>query len=170
MAGMLPYLTQADERALVESARTVDFDDGAVILAQGQRPRALFVLRRGSAMVERSYDAYSLTVSELQEGEVFGEIGFVDESPASASVVARGTCEVQVIDEALIRALVMQDAGFGERFYRSIARILSARLRATTAQGLSEFSWGSGFGLAQPQAGEAPAGWGGGSPLRNDEE
>jgi CRP-like cAMP-binding protein len=170
MAGILPFTTEDDERALLAAARSVACKDGEVILAEGHRPRALFVLREGTAGVERRYDDYTLEVSSLNAGEVFGEISFVDEEPASASVVARGPCRVDVVDEQAIDTLMQRDPGFASRFYRSIARVLSTRLRATTAQGLSEFSWGTGFSHLDSEIGAPPASWGGGSPLRQDQE
>jgi CRP-like cAMP-binding protein len=172
MAGILDFITEADERALFSTARRLRFDEGQTILAEGERRKALFVLRSGQAAVERSHGDFNVEISELAPGEVFGEMGFVEDFPASASVVARGRCEVDVIEESDIRGLMLQDPLFSGRFFQSIAFILSRRLRATTVDALSEFSWGTGFPAvsASEEESDRLAGWGGGSPLRAKEE
>ena len=172
MGRILEFITDEDEAALSRRARRVSFDDGAVILPEGERCRALFVLREGEAAVERVHGEYSVEISQLHAGEMFGEMGFVEDFPASASVVARGRCQVDVIGDQDIRDLIARDPLFAGRFYQSVASVLSRRLRATTVDALSEFSWGTGFA---PDPGQEPPsaplpGWGGGSPLRGNEE
>ena len=171
MAGILEFITDDDEAALFAGAARRRFRNGEVILAEGERRRALFVLRQGLAGVERSHGDFNVEVSRLNAGEVFGEMGFVEDHPASASVVARGPCDVDLIEDHEIRTLINRDPLFAGRFYQSIAYILSGRLRATTVDALSEFSWGTGFSSDAREEGSSPTriGWGGGSPFRDKE-
>ena len=87
MADILRFVTADDEQRLLGGAERVKYKAGQTILAEGERRRALFVLRSGRAAVERSHDSYRIEVSELFPGEMFGEMGFVEDYPASASVV-----------------------------------------------------------------------------------
>lgn len=172
MAGFLKYISDEDEARLLADAQHRRCGDGDLIVCEGERSNALFLLRAGEARVERQHEHFSVEVSRLYRGELFGEMGFVEEFTASASVIADGACEVDVIEAAHVHALIDADPGFAARFYRSIAELLSRRLRATSVQALSEFSWGTG-GFArsaepQPPPAEERA-WGGGSPLRDGE-
>ena len=169
MAEFLKYLTDEDEKRLLEGANHRTCDDGEVILAEGETRHALNILRQGRARVERIHGQFSVEVSQLEEGELFGEMSFVEDFEASASVVADGPCVVDVIPGEYIRELIAPEPDFAVRFYHSIAEILSRRLRATTVEGVSEFSWGSGFEHApEPEMQErASPDWGGGSPLRD---
>ena len=171
MSGLLRYISEEDEVRLLAGADVRVCADGEVILCEGDRLRSLFVLVDGAARVERSHGEFSVEISRLARGELFGEMGFVEEFPASASVVADGGCRVKEVDEGRVHALAAQDPGLAGRFYRSLAELLSRRLRASSAPGLSEFSWGPG-GFQRPTGDSGPvapgrATWGGGSPLRD---
>ncbi len=171
MAKLLKYLTDDDEIRLLAGAEHRDYPAGDVIVTQGETRHALHILRQGKARVERQHESYSVEISSLEAGEIFGEMGFVEDFEASASVVADGHCEVDVIGGDFILELLGPEPEFKARFYHSIADLLSRRLRATTVAGVSEFSWGSGFEHAdKPQASAAKheaMRWGGGSPLRD---
>lgn len=169
MAEYLKYISDEDEQRLLGDAQHRHCADGDVIVREGERIHALFLLRAGEARVERDHETFSIEISRLHPGELFGEMGFVEEYVASASVVADGACEVDVIDAAHVHAMAASDPLFAVNFYRSVADLLSRRLRATSVQALSEFSWGTGgfARVAEPQTEpEHGVDWGGGSPLR----
>jgi len=170
MARILSFLTDDEEARLLGEAARREYADGEVIVREGERTRALFILREGEARVERSHGEFSVEISRLHAGELFGEMGFVEDFEASASVVAEGRCVIDVIADEHVHAMTSADAAFAGRFYHSIALILSQRLRATSVQALSEFSWGTGhFARPADDASVSPAApdWGGGSPLRD---
>ncbi len=169
MAELLKYLTEDDEKRLLAGAERKSCRDGEAIVTEGDTRQALNILRQGQARVERSHGDFRVEISQLDVGEIFGEMGFVEDFEASASVVADGACQLDVISGDYIRNLLEPEPEFAARFYHSIAELLSRRLRATTVSGVSEFSWGSGFErTTEPEAAEPEAmSWGGGSPLRD---
>ena len=59
-------------------------------------------------------------------------MSFVDAGPTSASVVAEERTRLRVIDEATVERLAKADPSFTGRLFRSIAAILSERLRLTS--------------------------------------
>ncbi len=138
----LKYLDDRDWERLMEGAARRRFEPEAVILAQGEAGHAIFMLERGSARVERRHGEFYVEIARLGPGEVFGEMSFLEGYSASASVVAAEPCEVTVLEGQRVEALLEADAGFAARFYRSLAEILSRRLRQTTVDGIAEFSWG----------------------------
>ncbi len=167
MAELLKYLTPDEEQRLLAGAEHRACHDGEVIVAAGDTRHALNILRRGRARVVRSHGEFSIEISSLGVGEIFGEMSFVEDFEASASVIADGDCSVDVIAGDYIRKLLDPEPEFAARFYHSVAQLLSRRLRATTVAGVSEFSWGSGFKQAcEPELPDQPvADWGGGSPF-----
>lgn len=168
MAELLKYLDEAEEQRLLAGSEHRICSDGEVIVTEGDTHHALNILRQGQARVERLHGDFSVEIARLEPGEIFGEMGFIEDFEASASVVADGGCEVDVIPGDFIHELLAPDPEFSARFYHSIAELLSRRLRATTVAGVSEFSWGSGFEhVAEPAPAQPEtADWGGGSPLR----
>ena len=138
----LKYLDEGDWEKLDASTERQRFAPDEVILAEGDRRHALFVIEQGAARVERRHAEFHLEIARLEAGEVFGEMSFVEGYSASASVVADEDCEVAVIEGDAVDRLIAADDRFAARFYRSLAEVLSQRLRRTTAEGVAEFSWG----------------------------
>lgn len=170
MAAILKFLTEDEEFRLLASCGRQQHAAGDVMVREGERARRLFILREGEARVERSHGGYALEVARLSPGDLFGEMGFVEDHGASASVVADGPCVVDVIGDDHVLKMTQTDPDFAGNFYRSIAELLSRRLRATSVQALSEFSWGTGsfsHGRDEPVEEEQTPSWSGGSPLRD---
>jgi len=132
----LRFLTEDDRRLLLEKARHVAYRFGDVIVAEGSRQQALYLLRRGQVRVEHRGISGAAVVAILGPGEVFGEMSFVDHEGASAAVVADGEVEVDVIDSEQMNALLFSVPGLAARFFHSLAVTLSQRLRE--ARELSE--------------------------------
>ncbi len=116
---------------------------GDTLLEEGSRRRAIFVVRKGAVQVEHVHLGQRIALAQLGPGEVFGEMGFVENAPASASVVALDDVVVEVIEEAALQSLMVSSPGFAVRFYHSLAFALARRLRATSRR-LS----GAGVGAA----------------------
>jgi len=74
MASIFKFLTVDDESRLLDGAERRRYLDGDVIVREGDRVHCLFILRSGSARVERSHGEYSVEISMLEAGELFGEM------------------------------------------------------------------------------------------------
>ena len=72
-----------------------------------------------------------VVLAHLKAGEAFGEMSFLEDTGASADVVADGTVEILYISGGKIRELMADDSTFAARFYESLGRTLAARLRRT---------------------------------------
>jgi CRP-like cAMP-binding protein len=84
-----------------------------------------------------------LPLDEAGPGEVLGEMSFLEGSVTSATVVADGPVEVDVVDGARVQALLDAEPLLAAHFYQSLAVTLAERLRHSR----SEFapvamSWG----------------------------
>ncbi|MGH7043348.1 MAG: cyclic nucleotide-binding domain-containing protein [Acetobacteraceae bacterium] len=99
---------------------------GQPIIRQGEASPSLFILLDG----ELSVDIVGRgRVALLRQGEVIGEMSFVDSAPPSATVSGVGEAVVLDIPKHDLEAKIAADAGFGLRFYRAIALFLADRLR-----------------------------------------
>lgn len=142
MSTLLRYLNDEDGTRLLASARRLVFDRGHVILAEGSANQALFFVRSGRLAVEREHMAQRVRIAHMYPGEQFGEMSLIDQSAASATVVADERSEIDVVDGSEINRLIECVPGFEGRFYRSLALALSDRLRERTAQFTASYSWG----------------------------
>ena len=66
---------------------------------------------------------------DIGPGEVCGEISFLDELPATADVLSRDGTDTYYLDRTTLQSLFELFPHLGSRFYRSLASILSRRLR-----------------------------------------
>jgi CRP-like cAMP-binding protein len=128
----LPFLDSAEESAVLSAAPTKRFDRGQLVLDQNVQLKAIFLIEDGAVRVERREGDQTVPLALLEAGEFFGEMSFVDGGPTSARVIADEPTRLRVIDEATINGLIKKDPAFAGRLYRSIAAILSERLRLTS--------------------------------------
>ncbi len=133
MERIFQYLTEKEELALLQKGGTSRFSPESVIVREGDRHSAIYVVRHGEVRVEKGSMGFPLELARLGPGEIFGEMSFIDGSPASANIVADDFVECYVIDHMLMKPLLKSYPSIYGRFYQSLAAILAVRLRETSA-------------------------------------
>lgn len=121
----LAYLTANDWALISDKATRVQFKAGEQFVHRGRRTHGIYLLVKGTASVQISGHAKR----EIGAGEVCGEISFLDELPATADVVASEPVWAYYLDRPALQSLFELFPHLGSRFYRSLASILSRRLR-----------------------------------------
>ena len=100
-----------------------------VLLTEGERPSEFFIVLEG--LVEARLDALGgHSLGTLGAGELLGEIAWLEERPASATVRAVEDSVLLALPHAELADLLGADAPFSARFHRSLGRIVARRLRA----------------------------------------
>lgn len=129
--GILEGLGPDDRERLERELERRTYPAGSVILAEGDAPRAMFIVRSGSASVSvLNHLGEEQVVSTVFPGECVGEMSLLTGQPVSATVRA---------DED-VEALVLGEADFDRLFtafpllYRNLGSVLSSRLVQTTRQ------------------------------------
>ena len=122
----LMHLTPNDWTLIADKAKRMQFKPGDSIVHKGKRTHGIYLLLKGSAKVQIPTRATDRTIGP---GEVCGEISFIDELPATASVVAQDSVEAYYLDRQTVQSLFELFPHLGSRFYRSLASCLSRRLR-----------------------------------------
>jgi CRP-like cAMP-binding protein len=126
-------LLAEEESFLLKSADTRVYEPDEVIVEEGARPDGIFIIEKGSVrVIRRSRGNQRFEITHLCGCDIFGEMAFLDDAPASASIVAETEVQALFIPASMIQALLRGDPTFGRRFYHSLALTLAARLRATT--------------------------------------
>jgi CRP-like cAMP-binding protein len=123
-----------DRRAaelLLAVAREVSFLKGAQLVRQNEPARGAFLIRTGEVEARVALPGGgSLTVAELRDGDVFGEMALIEKGACSASVIARSNVDGWFIGRDDFRAMVAsRDAG-ALQIQRAITAILAGKLRA----------------------------------------
>ncbi len=125
----LKFLSQNDRARLLASAIRESFRPGEVILENGSRREALFIVRRGIVSVQRPYGGGFVEIAELSVGDTIGEMSLLENIPTTAQIVAIDEVSIDVLEKPAVEAVLSTDSEFRVHFYRSLAVILSRRLR-----------------------------------------
>ncbi len=76
---------------------TEKIKDGESILEEGSWPFYAYILKSGRAKVFKNIDGKQVLIRTLSEGDIFGEIAFLEDAKRTASVIADGDVEVEKI-------------------------------------------------------------------------
>jgi CRP-like cAMP-binding protein len=118
------------DHALLDSLGTVAvYPAGTPLITQGARPDALLLLLEGRAAISLQREDGPVEVDQVGSGDILGEMSFLGDSPASASVVTRSECRVLRIPREAVHQRAATDPGFAARLYRGMARVIAERLR-----------------------------------------
>jgi CRP/FNR family cyclic AMP-dependent transcriptional regulator len=121
----LIYLTANDWALVIDKASRIQFKEGAILIQKGKRANGVYLLLKGSVRVVIP----SKASRTLGPGEICGEMSFLEDSAASASVIAEADVEAYHLDRPTLQSLFELYPHLGSRFYRSLATNLSYRLR-----------------------------------------
>lgn len=100
---------------------------GTMIMAEGDRVDSLYIVMSGRLKVMMGEaDGKEVILGILGAGEIFGEMGLIDEGPRSASVVAIEPCELMVVTKRDFKRCMVESFDTA----MSVMRVLVRRLRA----------------------------------------
>ena len=109
------------------------YSEGEVIIEEGSRGSWIYVILEGSAKVKKRTPKGMITIDILREGEVFGEMVFLEggKSPRSASIVAaEGRVRVGLLDTQKL----IDDYEAVPSELKTLIRSLMQKLRNTTSK------------------------------------
>jgi CRP/FNR family transcriptional regulator, cyclic AMP receptor protein len=130
----IPVLEAFDEQELhrlLEMSKIRKYKAGECIVEEGRTDTWLYFLMYGQIRISK--EGKELAVLQ-RKGEVFGEMGALDNARRSASAFAVTDTVCLATDIFYLEKLTGNDKlAFGYVFYRLVAEILSRRLRETTS-------------------------------------
>ena len=133
--GKMPSLADFSERDLkgiLELSKIRKYEPGEVILDEGVFDSWIYFLISGKIKVIKHDESLSIL---RRTGDVFGEMGIIDGSPRSASVVAIDNTVCLATDASYIDRLSGNDKiAFSCILYRVFSEMLANRLRLTSEE------------------------------------
>ena len=131
----LQFLTPNDWVLIQAKAERRTYKLGEEIIRQGEWGDNLYIIRRGEASVELAGTGSRAIVASLGPEEVCGELSFIEQTRASAAVVAKEEAvEADAINAHELRRILEAYPGLAGRFYRSLALVVAQRLRTTSGE------------------------------------
>ncbi|MBW2610352.1 MAG: cyclic nucleotide-binding domain-containing protein [Deltaproteobacteria bacterium] len=124
----LKFIKEDDLRGLLKSSKMIKYEPGETIIEEGQYSSWIYFLITGKVGIYKQGE----TIAVLRrQGDLFGEMGIIDQSPRSASIIAVDESVCLTIDASYSDKLKGHEkAAFNAVLYRIFAEILAERLRA----------------------------------------
>ena len=120
---------------LLALAKEISFVKGAQLVRQNESARGAFLIRKGEVEARVALPGGgALTVAELGDGDVFGEMALIERGVCSATVVARTNVDGWFIARDDFRAMVASREAVALEIQRAITQNLASKLRALNAQ------------------------------------
>jgi peroxiredoxin (alkyl hydroperoxide reductase subunit C) len=99
VARTFPRLSKAALARASNRLQTVRFHAGDVVIRQGDEPDRFYIVADGEAdVIRHTADGADVHLATLRRGDIFGEIGILEETGRTADVRARNDIEVLALD------------------------------------------------------------------------
>lgn len=125
------HLTPGERDEFLACCACEMYRKDAPIIHKGETDRDLFVIKSGSATAADNWDDDVVPLAIFAEGDVFGEMSFIDGSPRSATVVANEDSIVNRMSFDKFEKLMEEKPRLAARFLMGFMRVLVKRLQFT---------------------------------------
>jgi CRP-like cAMP-binding protein len=130
---LLDDLEGEEKEFLFLAADHLDVSVGEPVLRKGERGTALFLILEGAVEVRDERGGHRRVLGTLGEGQLFGEAGFLMNTPRSADVVAITDSHLVVLDVESFALLSERHPTIALKLMRNLCRTLCLRLYAHDA-------------------------------------
>ncbi len=114
---------------LLEQSNRMDAARGDLFFREGEDANAFFILEQGRAAVIKDWQGHQFLISELSEGDCFGEMALIEMQTRNASVLALEACRAIRLGFDSVFKLYKRDLQQFALLQMNLARELSRRLR-----------------------------------------
>lgn len=123
-------LTPFERTRIAQYFRKQNYDPKALVVKEGEAGDRMFVIQSGAVKISKQLtDKSEEVLANLVDGDFFGEIALLDNSPRSASVYAVSRVVMLELYRASLQELLNKEAGIGVKILYNLAKILSERIR-----------------------------------------
>lgn len=121
-------LPKKDLAAMEKHVTPTTVADGTELAREGRAPQQLVLIVAGEAVVRRK----GRKLAMLGAGDVIGELSLLDGGKQSATVLAKGDCDVLAVPAGEFRSMLEDSPAFSRNLLKSIAmRLRDADERLT---------------------------------------
>jgi CRP-like cAMP-binding protein len=128
-ASLEPKATEEDWRLVLQGAKDLHFQKDQVILKEGLEHQCVYQIVHGNCRIEKETpEGVKKVLGSMEQGQLFGEMSFLQGGGATVSVVADEEVTVYVIEGDYINALFGRHPDLAGRFYHFLSSVLANRL------------------------------------------
>ncbi len=130
--------------SLLEQRR---YNAGQLIYSENEKGGSLFIIKSGRVRVYRTgKDMKAVELAELKEGDVFGEMTFLDESPHTANISAVDDTELLVLHKAKFEELAESNPKHAYIITKNLLLVIESIIRKMNAEYVSLMEYMYVFG------------------------
>jgi CRP-like cAMP-binding protein len=107
-----------------------EYKPGEKVIKEDEPGELLYVGVKGEFSVFKNGNR----VAQLEEGAVFGEIGFINGMPRTADVISTGKSLILVLSRSKVRKLLASEPQIASHLLWSLCKVLNDRLANTTKE------------------------------------
>src|SRR5438093_5217106 len=107
-------------RSMIDRLKPMSFERGKLIIREGEDAGPLYILQKGRARAFAGIDGQERNLAFYREGDFFGELSILNNSPRAASVEAFTDCQLLSLEPKAVRHL--------RRRFPEFDKLLSERL------------------------------------------
>ncbi len=130
--------SDAELNDLLTVANEQTFYKNQLIFKENDPADSLFILISGKVFIERQLSHPNIPISTqvmtVKKGQIFGEMGLVEDVTRTATARAASQIRTIVLEYQALRTLFESDNKLGYRFMNNLAVILGTRLRNMNKQ------------------------------------
>ncbi|MDX8381220.1 MAG: cyclic nucleotide-binding domain-containing protein [Ghiorsea sp.] len=138
----------AAQKEIINAKMTVStYDKNDIIVAQGNPGDAIYVMHSGTANIDFSGNGENIRIGTAKPGDLVGEMSFLTQEDASATVTACEACVVYKLSRAAFTEMMRSDS---DLVYAVFAHLLSHTanvIRKMTAEKASVQHYMAGYRL-----------------------
>lgn len=123
-------LTTLELKEVAAIVHKREYNIGEMVFAQGDPGLGMYIVQEGEvAIVLEDKWGRKSEFALLTEGDFFGEMGLIDESPRSASAICRSKSSLIGFFRPDLYKLIERKPKLGTKIVHKLAEIIAARLR-----------------------------------------
>lgn len=119
-------LSRGELSAIKSILHRREYDPGEVLFHQGNPGVGMYIIREGT--IEIVYEPTDDTLAELSDGDFFGELALLNETPRSATAVARTGAVLYGLFRPDLLGLVEREPSLGVQILLRMSQVISERL------------------------------------------
>ena len=128
-------LSNRELRNFARIAYQRTYAENEIIVIEGQDSAGMYVILDGAVKVTREVeDSTIITLTTLEDGTFFGDVGLLDSAPRTATVTAIQPSKIIGFFRPELLNLIESDPKLASKVIFVLARVLASRLRFTNQE------------------------------------
>jgi CRP-like cAMP-binding protein len=125
-------LSARELRGVAAIVHKREYKAGEPVFYQGDPGLGMYIIQEGEVSIRiAEHEGEDKELAVLSEGDFFGELALLDESPRSAAAICRTDCSLIGFFRTDLFELIEQKTELGIKIVLKLAEILALRLRKT---------------------------------------